>query len=225
MLGAEDFFDGWFSAIPIPVMVLRLRHGAGLWRLRIAGCQSGLCWSMTQTRNGHHPAMSGADQGLNNFPAMWGCCRHRHRLSAIAPARPGLFVFGAVVILAIIRPHCCSKAWWAEGRKSPVPAVRPPAPKPAYRQHIRYPVYREVFAHELAYRRMAIQSGRPDEKFVDALVRCFWSICITGLDPAPLAGLWGFMGLSGADPGYNRASSDHIAACRLWGWFAAVVSH
>lgn len=225
---------GWFTALPIPFMILY----APSWNWIVAatvllGVNQGFTWSMTQTAK---LDLTRADQrgftiGLNEFAGYVGVAiagiATGYMASAWGP-RMGLFIFGAIVILAAL---LLTLIWvqdtlpWAKAESARHAAGLHQTLKPRFPQNISaHPSTWEVFTL-MSWRdkRMAAfcQAGLI-EKFVDALIWVFYPVYLyqRGLSLAHIGwvvGIYGFVW--GGAQFFTGKLSDHIGRQKpiVWG--------
>jgi len=225
---------GWASAIPIPFMILY----APDWNWIVAatvllGVNQGFTWSMTQTAK---LDITRADQrgltvGLNEFSGYVGVAvagiATGYMASALGP-RMGLFVFGAVVIVAAL---VMTAIWvketlaWAHAEGARHAAGKGIGPKARYPKNIsERPSTWEVFAlvSWRDRRLMAISQAGLVEKFVDALIWVVYPVFLyeRGLSLASIGwvvGVYGFVW--GGSQFFTGKLSDHIGRQKpiVWG--------
>jgi len=221
---------GWIAAIPIPVMI----YLAPSWGWIVAttvllGVNQGLCWSMTQTSK---LDVTRADQrgltlGLNEFAGYVGVALAGIITAYAASAwgaRPGLLVFGGVVIaLALVLTLVWVKDTlpWAKSEAARHKAVGAMgAYRPRYPQGVPdHPTTREVFAlMSWRDRRLAaVSQAGLVEKFVDALVWVILPVFLIarGVSLPDVGWIVGWYGLVwGGSQLFTGRLSDHVG--RLW---------
>lgn len=227
-------FYGWFSAIPIPVMVLL----APSWGWIVAatvllGVNQGLCWSMTQTSKMDITRADerGLTMGLNEFSGYVGVAVAGIVTGYLAIGlgpRLGLFVFGAVVIgLAIIQARIAVREThgWAKAESHRHASGTATGPKARLPDNISdTPSTREVFTlMSWRDRRMvAFSQAGLIEKFVDALLWVFYPVYLyqQGLGLSAIGwivGIYGFVW--GGSQFITGRLSDHIGRLKpiVWG--------
>ena len=231
---------GWFSAIPIPLMVLL----APSWSWIVAamvllGLNQGLCWSMTQTAKMDITRADerGLTMGLNEFSGYAGVATAGIVTGYLAMGlgpRLGLFVFGAVVIgFAIVLAVFAIREThgWAQAESARHISGTLLGPKARLPKNISdTPTTREVFTlMSWRDRRMlAFSQAGLIEKFVDALVWVFYPVYLyqKGLDLSTIGwivGVYGFVW--GGSQFVTGRLSDHVGRLKpiVWGmWLCGI---
>jgi MFS family permease len=225
---------GWFSALPIPLIILYAPSWNWIvFATILLGINQGFAWSMTQTSK---LDITRADQrgltiGLNEFAGYVGVAIAgivTGYLATAYGARHGLLIFGmAVIVTAIVLTLLWVKDTlpWARAEGARHAAGKATGPIPRYPKNISdKPTTWEVFAL-MSWRdkRMAaISQAGLVEKFVDALVWVFYPVFLYqhGLPLTSIGwviGVYGFVW--GGSQFFTGKLSDRIGRQKpiVWG--------
>jgi len=225
---------GWFSALPIPLIILYAPSWNWIvFATILLGINQGFAWSMTQTSK---LDITRADQrgltiGLNEFAGYVGVAIAgivTGYLATAYGARQGLLIFGmAVIVTAIVLTLLWVKDTlpWAKAEGARHAAGKATGPIPRYPKNISdKPGTWEVFSL-MSWRdkRMAaISQAGLVEKFVDALVWVFYPVFLYqhGLPLTSIGwviGVYGFVW--GGSQFFTGKLSDRIGRQKpiVWG--------
>lgn len=225
---------GWFTALPIPFIILYAPSWNWIvFATILLGINQGFTWSMTQTSK---LDITRADQrgltiGLNEFSGYVGVAIAgivTGYLATAYGARQGLLIFGlSVIVLAIVLTLLWVKDTlpWAKAEGARHAAGKAVGPTPRYPKNIsERPTTWEVFTL-MSWRdkRMAaISQAGLVEKFVDALIWVFYPVFLYqhGLSLSGIGwvvGIYGFVW--GGSQLLTGKLSDHIGRKKpiVWG--------